>query len=480
MASDDTRHTLIGRKLGRFEIVRELGRGAMGIVYEARDPVIGRRVAIKTVKADVAEGVSSEVLERFHREASAAGTLSHQNIVTIYDVGEQEGVVYIAMEFLEGQPLDRILAERRSLPVQECVDIAAKVLDGLSHAHQHGIVHRDVKPANIVVNDDGAVKVADFGVAHTFDSNLTRTGVLIGTPHYMSPEQFAAGNIDGRSDIFSVAAILYEMLAGEKAFHGETLGTMMHNVMNTQPVPVRKLNLHVPEPLAAVIEQALAKDPLSRYQDAAAFAAALRESVKPSHDLSRLQLAGSDGKPATGTAASTSETVVAPGSPVSVQQTVMAQRPAASSLRRMARIRMPAAIVACAAIVVAISLGYTYFRSSPDTEGGTSETDQPVIEPAILRLATLEMDLDTTEPRDLAGVAVYIRGGEYGDTREMLGETPLLGKKVNIEGGDYILELEKPGYETQPLTVTDFQPGMFREVGPVLMARKEESANSNQ
>ena len=269
-------------RLGRYEIVRELGKGAMGVVYEGRDPNINRRVAIKTARRDVMEasGMADEMMVRFLREAQAAGALNHPNIITIYDAGEEEGVAYIAMEFIEGGDLRDQLASKRRLSCEEIVEMGATLCEALAVAHEVGIVHRDIKPANIMILKNGSIKIADFGIAHVSDSNLTQEGALIGTPHYMSPEQFMGQKLDGRSDLFSVGNILYELITGEKPFTGEALSTVMHHVIKTDPVPPHEFNLTIPDPLSQVVMKALAKRPAQRYANGRAMAAALRECLK--------------------------------------------------------------------------------------------------------------------------------------------------------------------------------------------------------
>ena len=281
MTEQDT--SAFPEKIGRYEIVRELGRGAMGVVYEGRDPNIGRRVAIKTARRDVLElsGMADEMMERFLREARAAGTLNHPNIITIYDAGEEEGMAYMAMEYLEGGDLSDMLRDRYRPGVDEVVSIGVAICEALAVAHAQGIVHRDIKPANILTPSQGGVKVADFGIAHMSDSSLTREGALIGTPHYMSPEQFMGQKIDGRSDLFSVGNILYELLTGEKPFGGEALSTVMHQVIKSEPIPPKELNYSVNDALNQVIIKAMAKRPDERYTDARSMAAALNESLKP-------------------------------------------------------------------------------------------------------------------------------------------------------------------------------------------------------
>jgi len=277
------------QSLGRYKIVRELGHGAMGVVYEGVDPNIGRRVAIKTARRDVLQssGRADEMMERFLREAKAAGALNHPNIVTIYDADEAaEGLAYIAMEFLDGQDLFKIFREKRRFDVKDAIEVCATVCTALAHAHENGVVHRDVKPSNIIVLSNGQIKVADFGIAHVSDSNLTQEGAMIGTPHYMSPEQFMGHKVDARSDLFSVGIILYELLTGEKPFAGEGLSAVMHNVIKVNPVAPRELNFAVNECLSRIVMKALSKDPSQRYQDGNAMAAALRECLKADADPS--------------------------------------------------------------------------------------------------------------------------------------------------------------------------------------------------
>lgn len=284
------------RKLGRYDIVRVLGKGAMGVVYEGRDPQIGRRVAIKTARGDVMghpDG-AKEMLERFLREARAAGILNHPNIITIYDVGEEDGTAFIAMEFVEGEDLAGHIASRRRYPINEAVSLIAGLCEGLACAHDQGIVHRDIKPANIMLPKNGPAKIADFGIARVSDSHLTQEGALIGTPSYMSPEQFMGHPVDGRSDLFSLTIVLYELLTGERPFAGEAFSTIMHHVIRTDPIPPHELNFTVPEPLGRVVLKALEKRPQDRYSNGRAMAAALRESLKDQPDNAVLEESPTD------------------------------------------------------------------------------------------------------------------------------------------------------------------------------------------
>lgn len=282
------------KKLGRYEIIRELGKGAMGVIYEGRDPTLERRVAIKTARREVMErsGQAEEIVERFVREARAAGALNHPNIVTIYDVGEEGGTAYIAMEYIEGSDLKTLIEQNKAREINEVVEWGVQICEALACAHDQGIFHRDVKPANIMIPNQGVLKVTDFGIARTHDSTLTQEGALIGTPSYMSPEQFMGKKVDARSDLFSLAIILYELLTGEKPFAGEALTTIMHHVLKSEPAPPHELNYEVPEALSAVIMKALSKRPQDRYGDGRSMALALRESLQKSPDMSIVLAAG--------------------------------------------------------------------------------------------------------------------------------------------------------------------------------------------
>ena len=271
-------------KLGRYEIAAEIGRGAMGTVYKAHDPLIERTVALKTIRLDLSHQARQVFEERFYREAKSAGRLNHPNIVTIYDVGETDGSAYIAMEYLEGESLDMLLDNHIRLSVARIAHITLQIANGLAYAHQHGVIHRDVKPANIILMRSGrVVKITDFGIAHIPTGGQTEDGTLLGSPRYMSPEQVQGRAVDGRSDVFSLGVVLYEMLTGRTPFTGDNLSTILFNIMNFEPAPPSSVNQDVPQPFDQIIMRALSKQPVERYQTARDMAADLRalRSVTP-------------------------------------------------------------------------------------------------------------------------------------------------------------------------------------------------------
>jgi serine/threonine protein kinase len=256
---------------GRYQIVQKLGAGAFGTVYKAKDRILGRMVAIKTIRLEglAAAGAGlDELVNRFKREAMVSAQLKHPNIVTIYDIGESNGTSYLAMEFIDGVGLDRVIAAAGRLPIERAASLAAQVADGLDFAHRHNVVHRDIKPANIMIEGTDRVKVTDFGIARVIDSveNLTATGSLLGTPSYMSPEQARGTALDGRSDLFAVGCILYEMVVGKKAFRGESITGLIFKIITEEPPPMREQDPTVPDEMIRIVSRALSKSPDARYQ----------------------------------------------------------------------------------------------------------------------------------------------------------------------------------------------------------------------
>jgi len=270
------------QKIGRYEILGELGHGAMGVVFKGRDPIIDRLVAIKTIRFDrlYEEQEIQSLKGRFFKEAQAAGKVTHPNIVTIFDVGEERGLSYMAMEYVEGESLSKYASKDHLLPLEEVLGIISEVAEALDFAHQRGIVHRDIKPANIMRTLSGQVKVMDFGIAKLPSTTLTQTGSVLGTPSYMSPEQINGRAIDGRSDLFSLGCILYELLTGVKPFRGENLSALMYQITQGVPAPASAENPTIPAACDKILSKALAKSPRDRFQRGKDMAGALRKALQ--------------------------------------------------------------------------------------------------------------------------------------------------------------------------------------------------------
>jgi serine/threonine protein kinase len=272
--------------IGKFQIVQKLGAGAFGTVYKAQDPELGRFVAIKTIRLEglaASQASLDDLLARFKREAQVAAKLKHPNIVTIHEIGTLPGNSYLVMEFVDGVGLDRVIARSGKMSVERSAAIAAQVADALAYAHKHNVVHRDIKPANIMIEPGDHVKVADFGIAKVTDSvdHLTATGSLLGTPSYMSPEQAKGAAVDGRSDLFSVGCVLYEMLAGQKAFRGDSITALLFKIITEEPQPLRELDPTVSDEMIGIVTRALAKSPDARYQSGRELADALLALTRP-------------------------------------------------------------------------------------------------------------------------------------------------------------------------------------------------------
>ena len=263
-------------KIGRYEVVSVLGQGAMGTVYKAADPLIERPVAIKTINLNLSKQERAEFEERFYREAKSAGCLNHANIVTIYDVGETGDMAYIAMEYVEGKSLREMLDSGVVLPVEMIGRIVARVASALNYAHENHVVHRDIKPANIMITSGRDVKIMDFGIAQIPAGSRTQLGTVLGSPKYMAPEQVAGQPTDGRTDIFALGVVLYEMLAGTTPFNGDNLSAIMYKILHEEPAPPSTINRRVPPEFDRIISRALAKRPEDRYQTGRELARALR------------------------------------------------------------------------------------------------------------------------------------------------------------------------------------------------------------
>lgn len=261
------------QRIGRYQITDILGKGAMGVVYKALDPHIQRIVALKTISKDRDEDAIP--LARFQQEAQAAGKLTHPNVVGVFDYGEDRGSPYLVMEYVEGRALKSYLKEGRRFSLGEVVGIMRQVLDALSYCHSRGVIHRDLKPGNVFLLQDGQAKIADFGIAHIDTSTLTQTGAVLGTPGYMSPEQFMGQAIDARADLYGAGMLLYELLTGENPYAGQSATAIMHKVLFSEPIDPTQLNLSLPEAFDPLLRKALAKKPAGRFQTAEEFKQAL-------------------------------------------------------------------------------------------------------------------------------------------------------------------------------------------------------------
>jgi eukaryotic-like serine/threonine-protein kinase len=383
------------QKLGKYEVRREIGRGGMGIVYEGFDPLIGRRVALKTfIRQFLDETQADNLLARLQREAQAGGRLNHPHIIAVFDFGEEtlkdeNGAdvhsAFIAMEYVEGRSLQSHFEANERFPMREIERIMSELLDALGYSHAHGIVHRDIKPANILLLADGSVKVGDFGVAHVeAASALTQQGTVLGSPQFMSPEQFTGQTVDGRSDLYSAGIVLYQLLTGDVPFTG-AFTTIMHRVLNEQATAPTALNVQVPKQFDAVLKRALAKRPDERFQTAGAF------------------------KEAISAAMAAPVTVAPPGSALSQDKTVLRQpgpHPAAQPTRRAWR----GAVFALLGVLIAAAAAY-YFLHSPQAERSASlerkspgaEVQQPA--PAAEKSAPGEQRKDGSTIMSAVGVA---------------------------------------------------------------------------
>jgi serine/threonine-protein kinase len=278
-------------RIGKYEVECVIGEGAMGVVYRAMDPLINRRVAIKVMTEAVAQDAA--LRERFLREAQAAGSLQHPNVVTIYDFGEVDDHLFIAMEYVEGDDLADLLNKNVPIPLTDALDLIIGLLHGLAFAHKRGIVHRDIKPANIRVDTEGRARLMDFGVAHLASSEMTSTGILLGTPAYMAPEQITGGSVTSETDIFSVGAVLYELLAGRRPFVGDTLQALMYSILNKTPESLETIVPKLPRGLNEIVMRSLNKEPSQRYHSAVVMAndlAAIRTSIDPEGKRTSLSL----------------------------------------------------------------------------------------------------------------------------------------------------------------------------------------------
>jgi serine/threonine-protein kinase len=270
-------------KLGRYVIERELGRGAMATVYQGRDPNINRVVAVKALPLakEFGDEDLAEARKRFFREAESAGRLNHPGIVTVYDAGEDQDLAFIAMEFVKGQPLSDYTQGSQLLPASKVVELMARVAEALAHAHRQGVVHRDIKPANIMYDrTSDTQKISDFGIARLTDNGTTKSGIVLGTPSFMSPEQLEGRAVQGTSDLFSLGVALYQLLTGQLPFRADSMTGLMFKIANEEHPPLRSVRPDLPGMLEAILTRALQKNPADRYQTGAEMAMALRDCAR--------------------------------------------------------------------------------------------------------------------------------------------------------------------------------------------------------
>ncbi len=391
------KHSLVGQSLGRYRLLRVLGRGAMGVVYEALDSRLARTVAIKTVQRSLMTdaATAADYATRFEREAQAAARLHHPHIVALFDFGEQDDVSYIVMEFIRGRDLAQVFQAGERYTLAQVQRLMTELLDGLGAAHAHGIVHRDVKPANVLLDEQGHVKLADFGVARLVDANHDRTmpGTMVGTPSAMAPEQVLGLAVGSRTDIFSAGLICYQLLTGQRPFTGSGPFDVQRAIVNDQPAPPSTLNAELPAALDAVVAQALAKQPNRRYASAADFSAALVAALTGA----AAPLAAAAAQPATGADAApvdldvdlTERAKTGTSTAAAVVQPL--QVPAAKQPRRWA----PAALVA---LLLLAAGAWVWWRPSPAPPAVTAVVPVPSLSaaPKPAPAATTPSTPDTT------------------------------------------------------------------------------------
>lgn len=378
--------------LGKYELRRILGKGAMGTVYEGYDPIIDRTVAIKTVRlvgADSDDAQALEELERFRREAKAAGRLQHPNIVGVFDYGETDDIAYIVMEYVDGITLKQVLDSGERYGADEVVRLLDALLAGLQFSHDRGVVHRDIKPANVMLTSAGEIKIADFGIARIESSSFTQAGTILGTPAYMSPEQFMGQRVDARTDIYSTGVMLYQILTGDKPFDGG-LTAIMHKVLNSEPLPPSALSVAVSPAMDHVVLTAMAKQPEKRYASASAFAAALRNAV-----LAVPPLSGETENSGAGTGSVDDDGTLMVQSVRAPASTPPATAPRSSTMQAEApRKKTPLAGVAAAGLlgVVALGGGGYFFL-------GSGHGDQSVVAPVAQAESDKSAPVPTLPPK---------------------------------------------------------------------------------
>jgi serine/threonine-protein kinase len=401
--------------IGRYEIVAELGRGAMGSVFKATDPAVGRTVALKTIHSAALNGAQSEEYRaRFYREARASGVLAHPGIVPVFDVGEHEGAPFLVMEFVEGRTLDSAIKKGERFTLDRVCEIGQQLAEALGYAHRQGVIHRDIKPANILMTSREVYgserpRITDFGIAKLAASEITTTGQLLGTPSFMPPEQFTGAPIDGRADLFSLGVILYSMATGEQPFPGETMTAVSYKVVYTEPIPPSKLNPAIPAGLESVILRCLAKSPADRYQNGEELAqdlATLR--VNPNASVMRTAASAAPAADPNATLAAAPSSISYPPA----QASAAAQTPAVAPAKKPSKPRKIETIFAVALFAVAAAAAGAWFLfvhhgqpAPPQQQAVTVPTAQPAAPestPASPPAVVQGIPISAPEPSDKA------------------------------------------------------------------------------
>jgi serine/threonine protein kinase len=383
-------------KIGRYVIQGELGRGAMGVVYRAQDPAIGRTVAVKTIRIGQFndEREIKHVQDRMMREAQAAGILSHPNIVTIYDIQHENDTAFIFMEYVDGDTLEKLLLSDTPIDQHFILRLLRQAAEALDYAHERGIVHRDVKPANIMVRRDGTAKIADFGIARMQSHSLTQTGQILGTPNYMSPEQISGKTVDGRADQYSLAVMLYEVLTGEKPFVADSLPTLLFRVVSEAPQPVPRLNPTLSPAIDQALQRALAKNPEERFATCSEFIRALDHACQSAPGWKTLVRGGGLSQPTLGAKLPqpTPKAVVLPAPPAATPIPPAPARVPASASASAERPKSPrkakakfntlaiAAVAIAAALIGAVAIGA---KLKQDKQKAAQGAVTPKLEPAV-------------------------------------------------------------------------------------------------
>ncbi len=370
------------KKIGRYEVIDELGRGAMGTVYRTNDPAMGRVVALKTITGVVlASEFGDESRERFYREARAAGALAHPGIVPVFDVGEHEGVPFLVMEFVTGRTLADVLKKGERLSVERVCEIGQNIAEALGYAHQQGVIHRDIKPANILMTSREVYgferpRITDFGVAKLSEEGATRTGQIIGTPAFMPPEQFTGAPVDGRADIFSLGVVLYWMATGEQPFPGDSMTAVSYKVVHTEPVPPRKLNPSLPVQLENIILKCMSKSPQDRYKTGAELALALKALLSGDTRVDSTIAQGNF------EAIDPDATLVASTPPIQVVPPIETRQPAVAAAPVLKKRSYSLMLVALTAVLVAAGWYISHARPTPKPVPAQPSVIAPSVAPA--------------------------------------------------------------------------------------------------